>query len=171
MTPTPTIGTPAALVLYSGPEAVFQAHRDTLAGIGGTATYLGADPGRAAAYDTALLDMFWLSVLGIVHGLAMAGADGISGAELAPYATGLFGLLPEMMTRFAKQADEGHYPGERSTVASAASGLAHLTHTARRHGIDAGILTASEAVLGRALAEGHGADGLSRLVAMMRLAS
>ena len=58
MTPTPTIGTPAASVLYSGPESIFKVHQPTLASLGGTTSYLGADPGRAAAYDVALLDLF-----------------------------------------------------------------------------------------------------------------
>ena len=57
MTPTPTIGTPAASVLYSGPESIFKVHQPTLASLGGTTSYLGADPGRAAAYDVALLDL------------------------------------------------------------------------------------------------------------------
>jgi 6-phosphogluconate dehydrogenase (decarboxylating) len=39
MTPTETIGGPAAVVLYSGPQAVFDAHRPALAGLGGTAPY------------------------------------------------------------------------------------------------------------------------------------
>ena len=44
MTPTPTIGTPAASVLYSGPESIFKVHQPTLASLGGTTSYLGADP-------------------------------------------------------------------------------------------------------------------------------
>ena len=67
MTPTPTIGTPAASVLYSGPESIFKVHQPTLASLGGTTSYLGADPGRAAAYDVALLDLFWTSMSGYAH--------------------------------------------------------------------------------------------------------
>lgn len=168
MSPTPTIGQSSALVLYSGAEEVYQAHRSTLASLGGTATYLGGDPGRAAAYDAALLDIFWTSVNGIVHGLALAGAEGITGKELAPYARGIFSLLPEMTTGFAHQVDDGHHPGDRSTIGSAAAGIEHIIHTAEAHRIDTGVLTASRAVLQRAIDGGHGADGLSRLAAVLR---
>jgi 3-hydroxyisobutyrate dehydrogenase-like beta-hydroxyacid dehydrogenase len=167
LTPTPTIGQPAALVLYSGPEEVYEAHRAVLASLGGTATYLGEDPGRAAAFDVALLDIFWTAVSGLVHGLALARAEGISGAELAPYAQSVFGLLPEMTTRFARRLDDGDHPGERSTIASAAAGLEHIIGTARAHGIDTGVLSASRAVVGRAVDDGHGDDGLSRLAAVL----
>jgi len=68
LTPTPSIGTPTAFVLYSGAEQVYDAYRDTLASLGGTATYLGADPGRAAGYDTALLDIFWSASAGSCTG-------------------------------------------------------------------------------------------------------
>ncbi|MDN3351852.1 NAD(P)-binding domain-containing protein [Actinomadura sp. DC4] len=167
LTPTPTIGRSSALVLYSGPEDLYRAHRPILDGLGGTATYLGEDPGRAAAFDVTLLDVFWTSVSGLVHGLALARAEGISGDVIAPYAALVFALLPEMATRFARRLDDGDHPGERSTVASAAAGLEHVVATARAHGMDTGVLEASHAVVRRAVDAGHGADGLSRLAAVL----
>jgi 3-hydroxyisobutyrate dehydrogenase-like beta-hydroxyacid dehydrogenase len=167
MTPTPTIGQPSALVLYSGSEDAYDAYRPALAGLGGTASYLGGDPGRAAAYDVALLDIFWTSVSGIVHGLALAGKEGISGSALAPYAQGIFGLLPEMMARFARQVDEGRYPGERSTIASAAAGIEHIVAASQAHHLHTGVLTASRTVVQQAIDAGHGAEGLSRLVQVL----
>lgn len=167
MTPTPSIGRPSALVLYSGPEETYRTQGPALASLGGTSTYLGEDPGRAAAFDVALLDIFWNSVGGLVHGLALARAEGISGGELAPYAESIFGLLPEMMTRFARQVDDGVHPGERSTITSAAAGIEHIIATAEARGIDTGVLTASRALIRRAEEAGHGADGLSRLAAVL----
>jgi len=163
MTPTPSIGTPAALVLYSGPQSLYDKWADTLATLGGTARYLGADPGRAAAFDIALLDMFWQSVSGIVHGLALARAEGITGAELAPYGRTMAGLLPDMVTGFADQLDKGEFPGTRSTIASAEASLDHITETAEGHGIDARTLHAGLDLVRRAIDAGHGADGLARL--------
>ena len=48
MVPTPLIGGPDALVLYSGSAAVYETHRQTLAAIGGDAEFLGEDAGLAA---------------------------------------------------------------------------------------------------------------------------
>ena len=163
MTPAPSVGTPAALVLYSGPEALYEKWAGTLFALGGTARYLGADPGRAAAYDIALLDLFWNSVNGIVHGLALARAEGISGAELAPYGRSMVELLPNMLARFGAQLDTGEYPGAFSTIASAQASLEHIAQTSTEHGINADALVAGLNLVRRAINDGHGADGLARL--------
>ncbi|QUQ65052.1 imine reductase family protein [Kutzneria sp. CA-103260] len=163
MSPSPSIGTPAALVLYSGSQSLYEKWADTLATLGGTARYLGEDPGRAAAFDIALLDMFWQSVSGIVHGLALARAEGITGAELAPYGQAMTSLLPGMVAGFAAQLDKGEFPGTTSTIASAEASLDHITETTEGHGIDARALHVGLDLVRRAIDAGHGADGLARL--------
>lgn len=164
LTPTPTIGGPAAQVLYSGAEPVYRRHAAVLATLGGAAVHVGADVGRAAGFDAAVLSLFWLSVLGVVHSLSLARAEGISGADLAPYAAGITGLLPEMLERFADQVEAGNYPGSLSTIASASAGLAHLTDNARTLGFDTGVFRASHDLVRDAVDAGYGADGLARLV-------
>jgi len=171
LTPTPAIGTPAATVLYSGAREVYEAVRDTMAAVGGTARYLGEDPGRAAAHEVALLDLFATSVHGIVHAFALASAEGIAPGDLAPFAAGIGGLLPEMITRFARQIQADDYPGERSTIASAASGITHVVNAATAHGLDVGVLSAARAVVDRAVADGHGPEGLARLATALRTRS
>lgn len=168
MTPTRTIGTDAAQVLYSGPKDVYEAHRPVLASLGGTADHLGTDPGRAAAYDVALLDLFWTTVSGYVHALALARAENIKATDLAPYAQGIVGLMSRIIPDFAAQADEGRYPGETSSIASAAAGMEHIIHAAEGHGIDAGVLSAAHAVARRAIDAGHGSAQISRLVEELR---
>ncbi|GAA2886918.1 NAD(P)-binding domain-containing protein [Streptosporangium fragile] len=168
MTPTTTIGGPAAVVLYSGPEEVYRAHRPALASLGGTATYLGTDPGRAAAYDVSLLDLFWTSMSGLVHAFALAASEGIAAGELAPFAKGIGALLPDIVDEFAHHIDGGRHPGDESTILSAAAGMEHIIHAARARGLDAGVLTAAAAVARRAIDDGHGDDGFSRLAETLR---
>ncbi|MFH9348947.1 NAD(P)-binding domain-containing protein [Kitasatospora sp. NPDC017646] len=163
LTPTPTIGHPQGTVLLSGDAGAFAAHEPTLRALG-TVRHVGADPGRAAAYDAALLDLFWTTVHGWVHALALARAEGISGAELVPYAQGLPKLLPPLIEDFARRADERRHPGDRSSVGSAEAGLVHVAHTARARGLDTAVLDAALAVTRRAVEAGHGADGVSALV-------
>ncbi|MBD0696116.1 NAD(P)-binding domain-containing protein, partial [Streptomyces sp. CBMA123] len=163
LTPTPTIGTPAGTVLLSGDPEAFAAHEPALRALG-TVRHVGTDPGRAAAFDAALLDLFWTTVHGLAHALALARAEGIGGGELAPYAQGLPPLLGPLIEDFARRADERHHPGDRSSVASAAAGLAHVAHTARARGLDTSVLDAALAVTGRAVDAGHGSDGVSALV-------
>nr|BFD94340.1 NAD(P)-binding domain-containing protein [Kitasatospora sp. Xyl93] len=166
LTPTPTIGRPEGTVLLSGDTEAFADHEATLRALG-TVRHVGADPGRAAAFDAALLDLFWTTVHGCLHALALARAEGISGAELAPYAQGLPRLLPPLIDRFAQRADERRHPGDHSSLASAEAGLAHVAHTARARGLDTSVLDAALAVTRRAVGAGHGPDGVSALVELL----
>ncbi|NUS12092.1 MAG: NAD(P)-dependent oxidoreductase [Streptomyces sp.] len=171
LTPAPAAGTPSGTVLLSGPPEVHRAVRDVLDAVGGTVTHLGDDPGRAAAYDVALLDVFATSVNGIAHAFALAGAEGIEPEHFAAYATGISGLLPPLVTRFAEQIRAGEYPGDRSTIASAAAGITHVVNAAAGHGIDTGMLRAAKRTIDRAVAAGHARDGLARLSAVLHPAT
>ncbi|MEU1815986.1 NAD(P)-binding domain-containing protein [Streptomyces roseifaciens] len=167
MTPTVTIGGPGAVVLYSGPEAVYEAHRPVLAALGGTGAHLGEDHGRAAAHDVALLDIFWTAMSGIAHAFALAKAENIAAKDLAPFAQGIIGLLPGILTDHAEQVDSGTYPGHISNVSSAAAGMEHIIHASEDRGIDAGVLKAAKAIAQRAVEAGHGSDGFSRLTEVL----
>ncbi|MFH8282522.1 imine reductase family protein [Streptomyces antibioticus] len=114
-----------------------------------------------------MLDIFATSVNGIVHAFALASAEGIEPERFAALASGIGGLLPEMITRFAQQIRADHYHGDWSTIASAASGITHVINTATSHGIDAAMLTAAKAVIDRAVADGYGSEGLARLTTVL----
>lgn len=164
MTPTPTIGEATAVILYSGSEDVYLRHRQTLASLGGKASYLGSDPGRAAAYDITLLNLYWTAMNGYMHSLALARAENIAASDLAPYAHGIVEIMPAIMTQLAEEADRGVYPGDRSNIISAAASMEHITHVAEHHGLDSSILGAGLTVANKAIQAGFGEEGFSRLV-------
>ncbi|WP_018654192.1 NAD(P)-dependent oxidoreductase [Actinomadura flavalba] len=164
MSPTVTIGGSDAVVLYSGPEDVHAAHRDTLAALGGTQTFLGTEPGRAAAHDLALLDAWWLSVAAFAHAFALAKAEDIRGRDFAPFAQGITALLPEIVTYFGDAADSGFHDGADATLGSAAASLDHILETSASHGLDSSLLRAAKSAFDRAVAAGHADEGISRLI-------
>lgn len=163
MTPTTTIGHSTAVVLYSGPITVYETHKASLASIGGTSTHLGTDPGRAAAFDVSLLDIFWTAMTGYVHALALAKAEHIAARDLLPYAKGIADILPGIMEYMADNVDSGSYPGDSSNLISAAAGMEHIIHAAKHHGIDVSVLSSAKAIAQRAIDAGQGTDGFSRL--------
>ncbi|KUJ53608.1 dehydrogenase [Streptomyces sp. NRRL F-5122] len=167
MTPNTTIGTPAAVFIHSGPEDLYREHQPVLEALGGTHTHLGEEIGRAAAYDIALLDIFWTAMAGYVHALSMARAEGISARELAPFAKGIGDILPPIFEEAAEEADSGSYSGEGNPITSAVSSMAHIVHTSEAHGIDAGVMRAAEGMARRAIGRGHGADGFIRIAELL----
>ncbi|MFJ8633796.1 NAD(P)-dependent oxidoreductase [Streptomyces sp. NPDC093568] len=163
MTPATTIGTPDAVFLLSGPEELHREHRPVLDTLGGTHTHLGEDVGRAAAYDIALLDIFWTAMAGYAHALAVARAEGITARELAPFAQGIGAILPPIFEEFAGDIDDGTYSGELNPLTSAVSSMAHIVQTSESHGIDASVLRAAEGQARRVIGLGHGSDGFTRV--------
>ncbi len=167
MTPITAIGTPAGVFLHSGPEELYREHRPTLDALGGTHTHLGEDIGRAAAYDIALLDIFWTAMAGYAHALAVARAEGVTARELAPFAKGIGTILPPIFDQAAEDVDSGRFPGEGNPITSAVSSMAHIVHTSEVHGIDAGMMRAAEGLARRAIGRGHSTDGFLRITEIL----
>ncbi|MFD5698097.1 NAD(P)-dependent oxidoreductase [Streptomyces lasiicapitis] len=167
MTPTVTIGTPAGVFIHSGPKDLYDEHKPVLEALGGTHTHLGEEIGRAAAYDIALLDIFWTAMAGYVHAVAVARAEGITAAELAPFAKGIGDILPPIFEGLATEVDNGTHSGEGNPITSAVSSMAHIVHTSEAHGIDAGVMRATEGLARRAIGLGHGTDGFTRVAEML----
>ncbi|MEJ8641549.1 NAD(P)-binding domain-containing protein [Streptomyces sp. MS1.HAVA.3] len=167
MTPTTTIGTPAGVFIHSGPEDLYHEHRPVLEALGGTHTHLGEEIGRAAAYDIALLDIFWTAMTGYAHAVAVAQAEGVTARQLAPFAKGIGDILPPIFEGLAEEVDNGTFSGEGNPLSSAASSMAHIVHASEAHGIDAGVMRAAEGLARRAIDQGHGADGFMRIAELL----
>ncbi|MFI8889062.1 NAD(P)-dependent oxidoreductase [Streptomyces paradoxus] len=163
MTPTTTIGTPDAVFLHSGPEDLYEEVSAVRQALGGTHTHLGADPGRAAAYDIALLDVFWTAMAGYAHALAVARAEGVTATELAPFAQGIAAILPPVFAETAADTVAGTYSGDGNPLTSAVSSMSHIVHVSESHGIDAGVMRAAEGMARRTIGLGHGQDGFIRI--------
>ncbi|MFZ4299158.1 NAD(P)-dependent oxidoreductase [Streptomyces cinereoruber] len=169
MTPTPSIGTPEGVFLHSGPEPLYLEHRPVLDALGGSHTHLGEDVGRAAAYDIALLDIFWTSMTGYVHALALARAEGVTARELAPFAQGIGAILPPLFEEWAEDVDTRTYSGEGNPLTSGLSSMEHVVHAAEGHGLDASVMRAAATLTRRAVDRGHGTDGFTRVTELLDL--
>ncbi|GAA1285247.1 NAD(P)-binding domain-containing protein [Saccharothrix xinjiangensis] len=160
------VGGPGATLFYSGPSHVYEAHRSTLAALGGNANHLGEDPGRAAAFDASLQDLFWTAISGVVHAFALAAAEGIDANDLARHAKAVLGLFPDLVDHIADQVTAGRFPGDSSTITAAAAAMDHVLDTIRANGLDNGVLGAARAEVRRAIDAGHGSEGFARLAAL-----
>ncbi|AXB41811.1 hypothetical protein A4R43_04115 [Amycolatopsis albispora] len=110
-------------------RGVFDRHRDRLAAFG-QAVYLGGDPGAAARYDLALLNLAWATLAGFVQTAALLGTAGIRAGEVAPLLTGwLAGTVSEVITDYAGQLDRGSYPGDGEWLELDAPLMDHLVET------------------------------------------
>ncbi|PSK69655.1 dehydrogenase [Streptomyces sp. CS149] len=164
MVPVDVVGSAEALVFHSGDRAAYAAHEDTLKALGEPATYLGEDHGLAAAYDMAMLDFFYGAMGGLVHAFALARAEGIEPASLAPYLTTITGILPPIVEYTAEEAGSGAYPANGANLGMMAASVDHILHTAKGRGLDVSQLAGLKSLTDRAIAQGRGPGSWSSLV-------
>lgn len=167
MSGTRLVGRPEALFLYSGSPDAFAAHRPALASLG-AATYLGADPGLASLYDTALFSVIWGTVSGFLHAAALAAADGVDPTAFASVAAGHLPFVAGVITEHAHQIRDGRYPNDDGTLRAHAAAMDHLIQTGRTRGVTTEALEAVRALQARGVAAGHGADGIASLFEVLR---
>ncbi|MEU3229120.1 NAD(P)-dependent oxidoreductase [Nocardiopsis alba] len=167
MATPPGVGDPRSMMLFSGSPEVFDAHRSTLSVLG-EPLYLGADPGRASLYDTALLGLMWSTFTGWLHGTAVVGADGSSAVDFTEVAIRWLTTVSGFMTTYAAQVDEGRYPGDDATVDVQIATIDHLVHAARARGVDNALPELLKATMERAAAKGHGSDGYASVIEVLR---
>ncbi|GIF40144.1 NAD(P)-dependent oxidoreductase [Actinoplanes xinjiangensis] len=160
------IGTPAAFVFYSGDAGALQRHRALLERFGGV-EYTGADPGRAAVHDLALLTAMYGMFGGFLHAAALISAEGIPVAGVEPlirgWLTAMTGALPAM----ASAIDSGDHTATGSTVRMQALAYPNLLDAGRERGLDNGLVQPMGELLTRAVSSGHGDADLSVLATML----
>ncbi|MGW6027486.1 NAD(P)-dependent oxidoreductase [Streptomyces sp. NPDC055099] len=153
----PGIGTADAVILHSGPEADFEAHRPTLDALG-TATYLGADHGLASLYDVAGLAMMWSVLNAWLQGTAMLRTAGVDAATYAPFARQIAAGVAEWLPGYAEQIDNGSFPAEVSALETDVRAMTHLIEESEAVGVNAELPRLIKAMADRAIAAGHGGE-------------
>ncbi|OLT36062.1 hypothetical protein BJF79_31555 [Actinomadura sp. CNU-125] len=172
MVPPPGIGQPSAYIFYSGPEELLDRHRETLRELGDT-TYVGADHGLSNLYYQAQLYLFWSTLTAYMHSIAMLESAGVSAEQFRPFATetvtslGIDGPMG-FLRIITDEIGAGTYPGGDNTLLMQAVGADHMVETAEAAGIDTLGPRALRDLLWRAVNAGHGADGLTSVINVIR---
>ncbi|MFD7443806.1 NAD(P)-dependent oxidoreductase [Streptomyces sp. NPDC059909] len=160
------IAGPHAYVFYSGDDQAYATHRATLAAFGGT-TWTGTDPGRAALHDLALLTGMYGMVMGVMQAFALVRTEGISAEQfselLVPWIGAMLGGAPE----WGRAIDTGRHLTDVSSIAVNQAAFPNFLAAFREQGVSPELFEPFQAILDRAITEGHAADGLSRLAGLL----
>ena len=168
MVPTPLIGTADAWVIYAGDRTVYDQQKATLQAFGGQADMLGDDDGLASLHDLAMLDVFFNGVAAFLHASALVGADGVTAREFLPHALRVLSVLQVSLEGAARDVDAGHYPGDEDNLVMDSRALDHIVEVSAARGVDPTLPEVVRALARNAIDAGHGADGFSRVVDLLR---
>ncbi|WFB09012.1 NAD(P)-binding domain-containing protein [Streptomyces sp. LX-29] len=168
MVPTPVVGRPEALILFSGSHPAHEAHQETLKALAGNVPYLGADAGTAAVYDLAMLNLFYSTFGGVLRSFAMVDAEGVGATDFAPFLSEIINIMPPIIAGTAAEIAEGSYAGGEANLAMMTAGIEHVLHAGRAKGIDMTGLDAVKADADRALDRGFGEHGFSSIFEVLK---
>ncbi|MEJ8646438.1 NAD(P)-binding domain-containing protein [Streptomyces sp. MS1.HAVA.3] len=163
------IGRPESSTFYSGPREAFEAHRSTLEVLTGT-DYRGEDPGLAALMYQIGMVMFWTSMLSYWQAIALAGANGLTAADILPFATETMTGMPDFLSFYAERIDAGEHSGDVDRLAMGMASAEHVLHTNADAGVDTALPAAVAALFRRGMEAGHAADSFSSLVGLLKKA-
>lgn len=161
------VGTADAVVAYSGPRPLYEAHASTLNSLG-TGLHLGDDPGLATTHEMATLVLMWGMLDGFLNGAAILGTAGVSATAYLPLALTAIDTVAGWLPDYARQADHGVYSSDDGTVGTHLAAMAHVVEESEMLGVNAELPRLVKALAERAAAAGHGASGYVALVEQFR---
>ena len=160
-----TIGTGAAVILYSGAEAEFRRHEKLLRDLG-TARYVGEDAGRPAVLDAALIALFYGTLAGYLHGGILTRAEGIEFGQYLDLAGPFFTtFVTEAVKETGERISARNYADAQSSMHTHFGGIDLLVVGASREAeIDFTIMAAIRDSFARAITAGRGDEDIACLI-------
>ncbi|MDA2806300.1 NAD(P)-dependent oxidoreductase [Nocardiopsis suaedae] len=165
MSPAPGIGDASMSAYYSGDRAAFEENKAVLEVLTST-DFRGEDPGLAQVYYQIQLDLFWTTMTGFLHALALARAEGIPEETITPYI--IEGNdMPMFFEMTSQTVAEGRFPGDQDRLAMDTASMEHVLQATRDAGVDAALPEAVLALFRRGIDAGFGESTFARLITLM----
>ncbi|MEV4414844.1 hypothetical protein [Catellatospora sp. NPDC049609] len=136
--------------------------------LAGVADHLGDDPGRAALYDVAMLEVFFAAMTSFLHAAAMVTANGVTATAFLPYARQMAALGGTVFEGLAADVDAREHDGTEDNLEMELAALEHIVTAGDEARLDGGLARHMRDLAARAVRAGHGADSYSRVVDMLR---
>jgi 3-hydroxyisobutyrate dehydrogenase-like beta-hydroxyacid dehydrogenase len=156
------IGTPGAVIVYSGRRQVFDRCEPLLTSLGENSRFVGERVGAAAALDLSWLAALYGAFAGAAHGIVLCEAEGV---DLGVYATVGVNEAARWIIETVN-ADDFADPTATLSVWNAA--LQRLQDHARAAEINSEVPDFVRGILDRAEAAGHGSEHIAALVKALR---
>ncbi|WP_404800481.1 imine reductase family protein [Actinomadura montaniterrae] len=121
----------------------------------------------------AQLYLFWSTLVSYMHGAALLGTAGVPAHRFRPFAAATLEALTGdgpmgFLGILTRAIEEGASPGEANSLRMQAVGAGHVVEASREAGIDTAGPAALRDLFRRAVDVGHGAEGLSGVIDVIR---
>lgn len=156
------IGSPHALILYSGSQQAFKTDKPDLLVLA-KCIFLSEDAGAASLHDLALLSGMYGLFSGFLHATALVRSS-TPAIKFTDLLVPWLGAMTEYTKVMAKQIDEGKYASEGSNMAMQLAAIQNIIDTSEAQQVSADFIRPMKRLMEKAVAAGHGGDDISALI-------
>jgi 3-hydroxyisobutyrate dehydrogenase-like beta-hydroxyacid dehydrogenase len=162
------MGKPETPILLSGAGAAYHAAEPLLKVLAGNPTYLGADPGAAAAMDAATLSYVYGAMLGFIHGARVSEREGFRVDDYGAIVAAISPSFGEFFRHEGTVIQSGDFAVSESPLSISIEATARLEELARESGINAEFPSFVAGFFRRAAAAGLGGEEAAALIKILR---
>jgi 3-hydroxyisobutyrate dehydrogenase-like beta-hydroxyacid dehydrogenase len=162
------IGDDPTIIFYSGDRAAFDAHRATLAALGGRPTFVGEAPGGAAAADLAWLSFLYGNMIGLFQGAAFLESEGVNPSVV-------FDSVPSFGIEIAAEAAyardliaRNDFTGDQAALYTHLAGMEGILQAAEQGEVNSEFPRLVRDLTARAVAAGHREHEIAALIEILR---
>ncbi|EAW14989.1 NAD(P)-dependent oxidoreductase [Aspergillus clavatus NRRL 1] len=160
------IGSPHALILYSGSKDAYNTTESTLSLLA-KGWFLGDDAGVASLHDLALLSGMYGLFSGFFHATALVQSS-TPATKFLDLLLPWLGAMTEYLKAMAQQVDDGKYSSEGSNMAMQLVAIQNIADASADQGVSADFIHPMRDFVQRAVDAGHGSDDISALISFMK---
>ena len=163
----PMIGTPEAMLLYSGASVVYETHRDALELLG-SAHYFGEDAGMAALQDLALLAAMYAMFAGAYQAYAMIGSAGVKAADFSESLGHWLRAMSGLFAGAASMIDSGDYATDVQDLEFTRTALDTIIRASSEAAVGHSVMDSVRELVQRQIADGRGHEHFVRMIESIR---
>lgn len=163
------VGEPDAMLVASGPEDVFEQVRPLLA-LFGNPVFLGDKVGLANAAVVASIPMFQAAILGYLHGVAYAEAEGMQLHHMRDMMVAFCDTVKEVVVGASERLESGEFDKPLSKIGLQHNATVELVEGARENGVSLVLPALLDAYFGCAVDDGQFDTDVAALTQHMRSA-
>jgi 3-hydroxyisobutyrate dehydrogenase-like beta-hydroxyacid dehydrogenase len=162
------IGSPDSMFVISGDEEGYTLTEPLLRILAPKLEYLGADPARASAMDSAILSASFGLIFGMLNGAALCETTGVSIRQYTKLVQPVLTMEMEAIARSAIKIEDDNLKDTDAFLATWAAVLNPMIETMEGAGYNAEIPAFMRSMLDRAIEQGWGEYDIGALIKVLR---
>jgi len=155
-------------ILLSGAQAAYRQHESLLRVFGGGLSYLGEDPGAAAAMDMATLSYIYGATIGFFHGARIAEAEGFPVDEFGRLVAGIGPTFADFLKGEGEVIHSGDFRVSESPLSISVEATARIARAARESGINDEFPRFAADLFRRAADAGYETEEVAAMIKLLR---